>query len=94
MNQLIDPETGMLLENRKLWSSGMKGFASRLHAQNLLSPLRYGVWGGGSWHPWKWAAGVDGHYWRIGGDIYDNWMAVMRQWDAAYSVPSMQRFIG
>lgn len=54
----------------------------------------YGVWGGGSAKTWKWAASpeVNGTYWRMAGDIYDGWGSVLRQWDTAYSIPSIDRF--
>ena len=40
----------------------------------------FGVWCSPT-HPWKWAAEVGGNYWRLAGDIYDSWSAVLRQWD-------------
>ena len=37
-----DPKTGLLLENRTLWPSGMKGFATRLHG--MRPPLKLGCY--------------------------------------------------
>jgi hypothetical protein len=51
----------------------------------------FGVWCSPT-HPWKWAAEVGGNYWRLAGDIYDSWSAVLRQWDVAYSIPNIDRF--
>lgn len=37
-----DPQTGVLVENRTLWPTGMKGFAGRLHA--MTPPLKVGCY--------------------------------------------------
>ena len=53
--------------------------------------MLYGVWCSPA-HSWKWASKAGGHYWRLAGDIYDSWSAVLRQWDVAYSIPNIDRF--
>jgi alpha-galactosidase len=55
--------------------------------------MLFGVWCSPS-HPWKWAAEAGGHYWRMAGDIYDSWQAVLRQWDVVYSIPNIDRYTG
>lgn len=162
-----DPSTGVLIENRTLWPSGIAGFAKRLHAMkpplkvgcytsprskncmcgpapqggceegtgvgyeqrdmeffaqagcdhimvdmpdsapvtfkgrydtigaaiaNSSNPnMVYGVWCSPT-HPEKWAGNAGGNYWRLAGDIYNSWSAVLRQWDVAYSIPNINRF--
>ena len=54
--------------------------------------MLFGVWSGGGGHSWKWAGAAGGHYWRMGTDSYDSWQSVLRQWDTAYSVPSIESF--